>query len=144
VTKKILVEAVTVLFGLCSIAAFAGEEEIVDWSVGDVEAKITQDGTNATLTVDKAVITSGTVAGRTPIVSSSASAYSMLQSGTKAATGLSVTQAFSVVYSAAPVVIYRYTGADMPATNAVTIASNQFIVVGAQTNFDWIAVGAKP
>ena len=138
-TKKILVEAVSVLFGLCSIAAFAGEEEIVDWSVGDVEAKITQDGTNATLTVDKAVI-----AGRTPIVSSSASACSMLQSGTKAATGLSVTQAFSVVYSAAPVVIYRYTGADMPATNAVTIASNQFIVVGAQTNFDWIAVGAKP
>ena len=138
-TKKILVEAVSVLFGLCSIAAFAGEEEIVDWSVGDVEAKITQDGTNATLTVDKAVI-----AGRTPIVSSSASACSMLQSGTKAATGLSVTQAFSVVYSAAPVVIYRYTGADMPATNAVTVSSNQFVVVGAQTNFDWIAVGAKP
>lgn len=116
---------------------------VADWSVGGGTAKLVESSGAITLTVDKVAATTQTVASKTPVVSDSATTISMLQSGVKAATGASVTQAFATVYSTEPVVIYRYTGVNMPATNPVTITVSNFIVAAAQTNFNWIAVGVK-
>lgn len=85
-----------------------------------------------------------TAAAKTAVLSTNATTFLYLQKGSTSATGSTVTQSFATVFSEAPTISWRYTTAGIAATNPVAVASNQFVITAAQTNFEWIAVGAKP
>ena len=83
-------------------------------------------------------------ANQTAVLSTNATGFLYLQNGSISASGSTVTQTFATVFSAAPTVMWRYTAAGILATNAITVASNSVIFASAQTNIEWIAVGARP
>lgn len=163
--------AILVLILSASLASAA--TDVANWSTGVSgtigTAKISTDGTSATLTIDK--ISSGTatlsntvvqgtlgVTGKIsgteaissytyPVVVSGSNLTSvlMVQSGSALwhASWTTITQTFEKSFIATPVVVWNYTASDNDATGtvAVTVASNAFTIASPITNFSWIAIG---
>jgi len=98
---------------------------------------------NLTVSGDADLPEDSTVDSVTPIVSTNASGLLMVQKGAITSTGGTETQTFANVFSEAPTVVWRYTTAGIAATGSTTVASNSLIIV-AETNLEWIAIGTRP
>jgi len=153
--KKLAISLVGLMVVAC-VDAYA-----TDWDIhtGSDTAKIVGSGTgNATLTVDAVTATTitpttltattATVAGKTPIVSASATVISMIQSGTTVASAQTLlTNTFAVVFASAPVVTCTYASdpGDVAPVYISSVASNEVVFKAAVTNVpvSYIAVGVK-
>lgn len=160
--------AILMVSGLMAFAV----DTVVDWSTGVSgtigTAKITTDGTNATLTVDK--IAAGTMSqsnttvtgtlsvtgsaaatttvksyGYTTIVSTNGSQVIALQMFTPTwpAGATTITQAFDTVFIETPKIVWSYNAAAAPVTNSitVTVASNSATFASPATNFTFFVSG---
>jgi len=135
------------------ISAYAATVIVDSKVIGTASWALTEDGTDMTLTVDKIVTDSITVPsvildGYTPVLSESATASSMIQSGTLLVADVSTfTNTFDPVYSAAPVVTCSYVGdsGDVQPVYVLSVASNAVVVKAAVTNVSvsFIAIGLK-
>lgn len=140
--------AVAILFAMFASSALAADTTIIDWGTGVSgtigTAKVTSDGSVATLTVDKVVSASGTTSKGRAVVTAPSTTDFMVEGkvATMAAGQTTFTNTFATPFTSVPAFVYNSNHSTNP---VATVTTGYVTIAFAATNItvNFIAVGAK-
>lgn len=131
---------------LCIVSASAETDYVAMPVIQDIQQGVNNGNQITTLRVSGAA----TIGGKAAVVTASATVVDLVQRGavTVTADATTYTQVFATVYTSVPQVFLQSTldGAAVKTNTIVpVVSSNKFtVVMGVNTNFQWLAIGPKP